>query len=90
MSQNFLKPITACFHKPVAENPTRVMIEAAYRDLGLDWRYVTLEVDPADLAAAVAGASAMGFRGFSCTMPTKSPSSSISMVWVNLPPSCKP
>lgn len=71
MSQNFLKPITACFGKPVAENPTQVMIEAAYRQLGLDWRYVTLEVDPADLAAAVAGARAMGFRGFNCTIPHK-------------------
>ena len=55
MSQNFLKPITACFGQPVAENPTQVMIEAAYQQLGLDWRYITLEVGPDDLAAAVAG-----------------------------------
>ena len=71
MPQNFLKPITACFGKPVAENPTQVMIEAAYRALGLDWRYITLEVSPNDLAAAVAGARAMGFRGFNCTIPHK-------------------
>ena len=71
MSQNFLKPITACFGQPVAENPTQVMIEAAYGQLGLDWRYITLEVGPNDLAAAVAGARAMGFRGFNCTIPHK-------------------
>ena len=71
MSQNFLKPITACFGQPVAENPTQVMIEAAYGQLGLDWRYITLEVGPDDLAAAVAGARAMGFRGFNCTIPHK-------------------
>ena len=71
MSQNFLKPITACFGQPVAENPTQVMIEAAYQQLGLDWRYITLEVGPDDLAAAVAGARAMGFRGFNCTIPHK-------------------
>lgn len=68
---NFLKPITACFGKPVAENPTQVMIEAAYRQLGVDARYITLEVDPFDLADAVAGARAMGFRGFHCTIPHK-------------------
>ncbi len=71
MAQNFLKPLTACFGKPVAENPTQVMIEAAYRQLGLDWRYITLEIDSADLAAAVQGARVMGFRGFNCTIPHK-------------------
>jgi shikimate dehydrogenase len=71
MAGNFLKPITACFGRPVAENPTQVMMEAAYRQLGLDWRYITLEVGPDDLEAAVAGARAMGFRGFNCTIPHK-------------------
>ena len=60
MAQNFLKPITGCFGKPVAENPTQIMIEAAYNAMGLDWRYITLEVDAPDLAEAVAGARAMG------------------------------
>ena len=71
MAQNFLKPITACYSQPEAENPTQVMIEAAYQQLGLDWRYVTLEIGPSDLAAAVSGARAMGFRGFNCTIPHK-------------------
>ena len=71
MAQNFLKPITACFGQPVAENPTQVMVEAGYRAMGLDWRYVTLEVPPENLAAAVAGVRAMGFRGFNCTIPHK-------------------
>lgn len=71
MAQNFLKPITACFGKPVAENPTQVMIEAAYQQIGVDWRYITLEIAPNDLPAAVAGARAMGFRGFNCTIPHK-------------------
>jgi shikimate dehydrogenase len=71
MAANFLKPITACVGQPVAENPTQVMIEAAYADLGLDWRYITLEVDPAGLAAAVAGIRALGFTGFNCTIPHK-------------------
>ncbi|HUG19098.1 MAG TPA: shikimate dehydrogenase [Planctomycetaceae bacterium] len=68
---NFKQELTGCFGKPVSENPTQAMIEAAYRHHGLDWRYLTIEVDPADLAAAVAGAKAMGFRGFNCTIPHK-------------------
>jgi shikimate dehydrogenase len=68
---NFKQELTGCFGKPVAENPTQAMIEAAYRHHGLTWRYLTIEVDPADLPAAVAGARAMGFRGFNCTIPHK-------------------
>jgi len=47
------------------------MIEPAFRDMGLDWRYLTLEVKPDNLAAAVAGARAFGFQGFNCTIPHK-------------------
>jgi shikimate dehydrogenase len=68
---NFKQELTACFGQPVAENPTQVMMEAAYRQHGLDWRYLTIEVAPHNLAAAVAGARAMGFRGFNCTIPHK-------------------
>lgn len=68
---NFKQELTGCFGKPVSENPTQAMIEPAYRDLGLDWRYLTIEVDPEDLGEAVRGARAMGFRGFNCTIPHK-------------------
>lgn len=68
---NFKQELTACFGKPVAENPTQAMVEAAYRHHNLAWRYLTVEVDPADLADAVRGARAMGFRGFNCTIPHK-------------------
>src|SRR5437870_5408388 len=71
MSLNFKQALTACFGKPVAENPTQVMIEAAYRHHGLAWRYLTIEVDPMDLGDAVRGARAMGFAGFNCTIPHK-------------------
>lgn len=68
---NFKQELTACFGKPVAENPTQVMVEAAYRHHGLAWRYLTIEVDPAHLDDAVRGARAMGFAGFNCTIPHK-------------------
>ncbi|MCS6852350.1 MAG: shikimate dehydrogenase [Gemmataceae bacterium] len=68
---NFKQELTACFGKPVAENPTQAMVEAAYRQHGLAWRYLTIEVDAADLGDAVRGARAMGFAGFNCTIPHK-------------------
>jgi len=68
---NFKQELVAVFGKPVAENPTQPMMEAAFRSLGLDWRYLTIEVDPAGLADAVRGARAMGFAGFNCTIPHK-------------------
>lgn len=69
--RNFKAEITALFGFPVAENPTQIMVEAAYQHHGLDFRYVTLEVMPEGLADAVRGARAMGFRGFHCTIPHK-------------------
>jgi len=68
---NFKQELVGCYGFPVAENPTQAMIEPAFRDMGLDWRYLTLEVKPDDLPAAVAGARAFGFRGFNCTIPHK-------------------
>ncbi len=68
---NFKQELTAVFGHPVAENPTQVMIEAAYRHHLLDWRYLTIEVEKESLADAVRGAKAMGFRGFNCTIPHK-------------------
>jgi shikimate dehydrogenase len=68
---NFKQELTAAFGQPISENPTQVMIEAAYRHLNLDWRYLTIEVGPNDLEAAVQGAKVMGFQGFNCTIPHK-------------------
>jgi shikimate dehydrogenase len=69
--RTFKQELVGVFGQPVAENPTQAMIEAAFRHHGLDWRYLTIEVAPEDLAAAVEGARAMGFRGFHCTIPHK-------------------
>jgi len=66
------KPELCClFGKPVAENPTQPMIEAAFRHHGLDWRYVQFEIEPEALADAVRGMRAMGFRGGNVTTPHK-------------------
>lgn len=68
---NFKQELTAVFGQPVAENPTQAMVEPAYRHHDLDWRYLTIEVAPDDLEAAVQGARVMGFRGFNLTIPHK-------------------
>jgi len=68
---NFKQELTGAFGQPISENPTQVMVEAAYRHHGLDWRYLTIEVAPDGLEEAVKGAKAMGFQGFNCTIPHK-------------------
>jgi len=68
---NFKQELTGAFGQPIAENPTQAMIEAAYRHHNLPWRYLSIEVAPQGLTAAVAGARAMGFAGFNCTIPHK-------------------
>ena len=70
-SPNFLAQLTGCFAKPVAENPTVAMVEAAYRHHGLNWRYINCEVPPELLGDAVRGAKAMGWAGFNCSIPNK-------------------
>jgi shikimate dehydrogenase len=68
---SFLSLLTGSFATPAAENPTVAMIEAAYRHHGLDARYINCDVAPAGLRDAVAGARAMGWAGFNCSIPHK-------------------
>src|SRR5271157_2629092 len=71
MPTNFKAELTACFGQPVAENPTGVMQEAAFAALGLNWRYLTVEVPPAKLRDAILGVRAFGMRGINLTIPHK-------------------
>ncbi len=68
---NFLHELVGSMSQGAAGNPTVAMIEAAFVHHGLHWRYVNMEVAPADIGAAVRGAKAMGFRGFNCSLPHK-------------------
>jgi shikimate dehydrogenase len=47
------------------------MYEAAFAELGLNWRYLTIEVYPKDLAAAMKGVRAFNMRGVNLTIPHK-------------------
>ncbi len=71
MGADYKAELTGCFGRPVAENPTGVMQEAAFRAAGLNWRYLTVEVGPDDLADAFRGVRAFGMRGVNLTIPHK-------------------
>ena len=68
---NYKAELVGVFGHPVAENPTIVMQEAAFKALNLNWRYLTIEVYPEDLADAFKGLRAMNMRGINLTIPHK-------------------
>ena len=71
MPANFKAELVGCLGQPVAENPTGAMQEAAFQALGLNWRYLTIEVPPAGLRDAMLGMRAFGMRGINLTIPHK-------------------
>ena len=71
MAQSYLDNLVGVFGTPVAENPTVVIFEAAFKKLKLPWKYLTIEVKADDLADAVKGLRAMNMRGINLTIPHK-------------------
>ena len=61
----------ALIGQPVGHSLSPRMHNASFAADGLDYVYVCLDVDPADLPAAVRGAAALKLRGFNVTMPHK-------------------
>ena len=47
------------------------MIEPAFAEMGLDWRYLTVEVRPGGPGSGRSRRRAMNWRGFNCTIPHK-------------------
>jgi shikimate dehydrogenase len=56
---------------PIKENPTGVIMEAAFNRLGLNWRYELFEIGPASLKEALSAFKLLGFRGLNFTVPHK-------------------
>ena len=48
---------------PAAGNPSQYLIEQAFEQKGLDWRFMTFEVESARLGDAMKGVRALGFHG---------------------------
>ena len=71
MPKDFSAELVVCLGQPVRENPTGVMLEAAFHALGLNWRYLTVEVPPSKLHDAIVGVRALGMRGANLTIPHK-------------------
>ncbi len=70
-AKNYKAELVGVFGFPVAENPTVVMQEAAFRALGLNFRYLTIEVKPEDLETAIRGMRAFNMKGINLTIPHK-------------------
>ena len=58
---------------PAAGNPTHYLVEQAFAQIGLDWRFMTFEVEPAKLGDALRGIRALGFHGVKVGEPFHEP-----------------
>lgn len=67
----YRKEFITVFGSPVDENPTVVIMDAAFQALGLDWIYNAFEVYPQDLGTAVQSIKALHMKGANCTIPHK-------------------
>ncbi|HEV3379203.1 MAG TPA: shikimate dehydrogenase [Thermoleophilaceae bacterium] len=56
---------------PVAHSRSPAMMNAAFAELGLDWRYVKLPVPPERFGETARALPASGFRGANVTIPHK-------------------
>ena len=57
------EPILVVIGHPIAGNPAQFAAERALRALKLDWRVLSFEVQPADVAAALEGFNVTGIKG---------------------------
>jgi hypothetical protein len=57
------EPIIAVIGHPIAGNPSQFAVERALRSLQLDWRVLSFDVKPGDVAAALDGFAVTGIAG---------------------------
>lgn len=63
--------IVAVLGHPIAHTASPAMHNAAFDALGMNWRYVALDVDPARLGPALRGLALCGLAGANLTVPHK-------------------
>lgn len=71
MVKNYCAQLVGVLGDPVDGNPTGVMEEAGFQELGLNFRYITVRVTQENLENAMKGVRAFGMRGMNLTMPHK-------------------
>jgi hypothetical protein len=57
------EPIIAIIGHPIAGNPSQLAIERSLHSLGLEWRVLSFDVSPDDVAKALDGFSVTGIAG---------------------------
>ena len=66
-----LTPLAGVIGFPVGHSRSPAMMNAAFAELGLDWRYVKLPLPPERFEAAVRALPGSGYRGANVTVPHK-------------------
>ena len=69
--KSYRSELIGLFGCPVDENATVVIMEAAFKALGLNYRYNTTLVYPQDLETAIKALKALNMRGTHITIPHK-------------------
>ncbi len=71
MAKCYRAELVGTFGNPIDENPTGVIMEAAFEAKGMNYRYITMKVEPDKLADAMTGMKAVGMKGLNLTIPFK-------------------
>ena len=71
MEKSYRAELVGVFGCPVEENPTGVMEEAAFAQMGLDYRYLTIRVEEGNLKTAMEAVKAFQMKGINLTIPHK-------------------
>lgn len=71
MSACYRSELIGLFGSPVDENPTGVIMEAAFKALNLNYHYHPILVKPQDLKAAIGALKAFNMKGTHITIPHK-------------------
>lgn len=71
MGKSYREELVGVFGYPIDENPTVVVAKAAFEDLRINYRYLTVLVKPEDLEAAMKAVLALNMKGIHLTIPHK-------------------
>ncbi|MCM8541217.1 MAG: shikimate dehydrogenase [Lentisphaeraceae bacterium] len=71
MSKSYIENLVGCLGYPIDENPSCIINNAAFEDLGINWRYLTLEAKPEKLEDCLSALKTLNMKGCNLTIPHK-------------------